>query len=72
MSSLSKDEKLTLFVVIFFEKESAKSACKFKLENGQITLNKVNINITTKHDNFLSFDNDDIKPSKRQVFFLYR
>ena len=53
-----------------FQKESAKSACKFKLENGQITLNKVNINITTNHDNFLSFDNDDMKPSKRQVSFI--
>ena len=59
-------------MVIFFEKESAKSACKFKLENGQITLNKVNINITTNHDNFLSFDNGtgDMKPSIRQVSFI--
>ena len=57
-------------MVIFFEQESAKSACKFKLENRQITLNKVNINITTNHDNFLSFDNGDMKPSIRQVSFI--
>ena len=55
-------------MVIFFEKESAKSVCKFKLENGQITLNKVNINTTTNHDNI--FDNGDMKPSIRQVSFI--
>ena len=70
MSSLSKDKKLSWFEVIVLEKESAKSACKFKRKKGQITLNKVNINITLNHDNFLSFDNDDMKPSKRQVSFI--
>ena len=54
---------------IYIEKESAKSACKFKRKKGQITLNKVNINITLNHDYCLSFDNDDMKPSKRQVSF---
>ena len=38
MSSLSRDEKLTWFVVIFIEKESAKRACKLKCENGQIII----------------------------------
>lgn len=38
VSSLSKDKKLTWLVVIFIENESAKSPCKFKLENGQITI----------------------------------
>ena len=39
MSSLSKlDKKLTWLIVIFIEKETVKSACKFKLENGQISI----------------------------------
>ena len=38
MSSLSRDEKLTWFVVIFIEKESAKRACKLKCESGQIII----------------------------------
>ena len=28
------------------------------------------VNTSTNHVNFISFDNDDIKPSKRQVTFL--
>ena len=28
------------------------------------------VNTSTNHVNFLSFDNDDMKPSKRQVTFL--
>lgn len=36
MSSVSKDKKLTSSVVIFIDKESVKSACKFKSENRQI------------------------------------
>ena len=40
MSSLSKHKKLTWSVVIFIDKESVKSACKFKSENGQILLAK--------------------------------
>ena len=28
------------------------------------------VNTSTNHVNFLSFDNDDMKPSKRQVSFL--
>ena len=27
-------------------------------------------NITTNDENFLSFENDDVKPSKRQDFFI--
>ena len=38
VSSLYKDKKLPLLIVIFIEKESAKKACKFKLKNGQITI----------------------------------
>ena len=40
MSSLSKDKKFTWSVVTFIDKESVKSACKFKSENGQILLVK--------------------------------
>ena len=28
------------------------------------------VNTSTNHVNFVSFDNDDMKPSKRQVTFL--
>lgn len=41
MSSVSRDNKLTWFVVIFnIEKESSKSACKIKHENRQITIQR--------------------------------
>ena len=40
MSSLSKYKRLTWFVEIFLEKESVKSPCKFKCENGQTTIKK--------------------------------
>ena len=70
MSSLSKDKKLTGFVVIFIFTLFSVICPFLRLNLHALFALSFSKTITTNHDNFLSFDNDDMKPSKRQVSFV--